>query len=156
MSMQQRAAGYRRELLPYSVPCAADNDNLINVLLVEDDYSDTLLTIQKINATSIPYNLDRITHGDDVLPYLGNCAQTRLPDIMLLDLGLPGADGFDVLQALMGAPAALRAVPIAVITGLRDLSPMSSAYRDLPIWGCLAKPVSVDDLLPILSKALPN
>ena len=125
-----------------------------SILLIEDDYSDTLLAIQGINATQIPYTLDRITHGDDVLPYLGNCLQTRLPDIMLLDLGLPGLDGFDVLRALAAAPSVMQAIPVALVTGLQDFSYLSSYYSNLPIYGCLPKPLRSDAMIPILSQAM--
>jgi len=143
---------YKQELLQRDIPPIADNDNLINILLVEDDFSDALLTVQKIKATQVPYNLDRIMHGDDVLPYLRNCMQSRLPDIMILDMGLPGVNGFELLEALNEAPAALRAVPIVIITGYQHFDYLSATYNSLPIYGCLTKPLNVDDINPILAK----
>lgn len=145
---------YRQELLPYSVPYLADNDNLVNILLVEDDYSDTLLTIQGINATQVPYNLDRITRGDDVLPYLNNCLQTKLPDLLLLDMGLPGVNGFEILENLSSAPANMRAIPIAIITGHKHFDYLSTTYSSLPIYGYLTKPLRAEAMNPILSKVL--
>lgn len=152
MHNRQTSLAYRQELLPYSIPYLADNDNLINILLVEDDYSDTLLTIQRINATQIPYNMDRITEGGEVLPYLKNCLQTRLPDLMLLDMGLPGVDGFEILERLAQSPATMRAIPIAIVTGHRNFDYLSTTYQNLPIYGYLTKPLHVEDINAILAK----
>ena len=63
-----------------NVAQVADNDNRVNILLVEDDFSDALMTVNRIKATQIPYCLDRIIHGNDVLPYPRNCRQARLPE----------------------------------------------------------------------------
>jgi response regulator RpfG family c-di-GMP phosphodiesterase len=154
MLEQKGSIAYRLELPPIDVACMADNDNLINILLIEDDYSDSLLTIQRLNKTQIPYNLDRITRGDDVLPYLYNCMQTRLPDVLLLDMGLPGVDGFEILDTLTKAPAHMRTIPIAIITGHRDFSHLSTTYNGLPLYGCLTKPLQIGDIGLILSKVI--
>jgi CheY-like chemotaxis protein len=145
------AIAYRQELLPPNPAYAADNDNLLNILLVEDDYNDSLLTIQTVNATRVPYNLDRITHGDDVMPYLKNCMQSHLPDILFLDMGLPGMNGFEILETLARSPAAMRAIPIAIITGHTHFDYLPKTFA-LPIYGYLTKPIRLENIRPILSK----
>ncbi|MDR3448922.1 MAG: response regulator [Alphaproteobacteria bacterium] len=152
MSQLYDNRAYRQELLPFSVPYMTDDDGMLNILLVEDDYSDTLLTIQRINATQIPYNLDRITHGDDVMPYLGNCMQTRMPDLLLLDMGLPGTNGLAILEYLAHAPGPMQTIPIAIISGVRPSDKLKTDYRGLPIYGCLAKPLDIGEINPILSR----
>jgi two-component system CheB/CheR fusion protein len=46
-------------------------------------------------------------------------AQSFRPDVVFLDLGLPGLDGFEVCRAMKG-DAALRAAPVIAITGYAD------------------------------------
>lgn len=149
----QGSIAYRQDLLSPTPACAADNDNLLNILLVEDDYNDSLLTIQTVNAMHVPYNLDRITHGDDVLPYLQNCLQTQLPDILFLDMGLPGMNGFEILERLAKAPAAMRAIPIAIVTGHTHFDYLPKSFA-LPIYGYLTKPLRAESIQPILSKVM--
>ncbi len=143
---------YRQDFLPFTVPLMADNDNLINILMVEDNDSDSVLATQRINATHIPHNLQRVTRGDDVMPYLKNCLQTRLPDVIFLDLGLPDSDGFDILQELAMAPSMMRAIPIAIMTGWKNFDYLPSYFHALPIYGCLNKPLQIDKMEAILSK----
>lgn len=151
MSDAQSTITYRQNMLPSTPAYTADNDNRLNILLVEDDYNDSLLTIQTVNATGIPYNLDRITHGDDVLPYLQNCSAQQWPDILLLDMGLPGTNGFEILEKLTHAPAAMRAIPIAIITGHTNFDYLPKSFA-LPIYGYLTKPLRVENIHPILSR----
>lgn len=153
MSEGNSSIAYRQEMLTYSTAFRADNDNLVNILLVEDDYCDTLLTIQGVNSTQIPYNLDRITNGDDVIPYLKNCMQAQLPDLLLLDMGLPGMNGFEILSTLAEAPAVMRAIPIAIITGHTNFEYLPKSYQ-LPIYGYLPKPLRFETIQPILSKVI--
>ena len=95
--------------------------------------------------------MNRINHGDDVLPYLAKAAEERMPDVILLDMGLPGSDGFEILAALASAPALMRSAPIIIITGHSDFEYIQKTY-DLPIYGFLTKPVHADTLRDALAK----
>lgn len=128
-----------------------EDDNALNILLVEDDYGDMLMTLQAINDVHLPYELNRITHGDEVLPYLMNAMQERLPDLILLDMGLPGTNGFEILETLAGASALVRSVPIAIITMYSNFDYLNKTY-DLPIYGYLTKPVKADKMKDIFAK----
>jgi response regulator RpfG family c-di-GMP phosphodiesterase len=130
---------------------ACEDDNELSVLLVEDDYGDTLLTLQALNSVVQSYDLDRIDHGDEVLPYLATAAQNKLPDVILLDMGLPGTDGFEILETLALSPALMRSAPIVIITMHSNFEYIQKTY-DLPIYGYLTKPVKPKDLRTVLSK----
>src|SRR5690349_10773277 len=87
-------------LWPKAIPLADDH---IHILLVEDVPSDALLTRIALERTNIPFALSKIGRGDEVISRL--CISQRIcpsqvPDLIMLDLGLPGMDGFEILSEL--------------------------------------------------------
>jgi CheY-like chemotaxis protein len=129
---------------------AAGDGDAINILLVEDSYGDALLMLDAFNHADIPYVIDRIDNGDDVLPYLERAAQDKMPDIIFLDLELPGTDGYEILERLARSPAAMRSSPIVIVTIQSNLSFLQGTY-ELPIYGHLIKPVNVESVKTILT-----
>lgn len=133
--------------------CFANNDNVLNILLVEDDHNDTLLTTRAVKATQIPCSMDCMTRGREIMPYLMNCLQDHMPDVMLLDMGLPDVTGFEILAMLAQAPARIRALPIIIVTGYSHFDYLPRAYQ-LPIMGYITKPLRAQEIEPLLQKAL--
>jgi two-component system KDP operon response regulator KdpE len=73
-------------------------------------------------------------------------AQKERPDLVLLDLGLPGfATGADVLKHMRAFPSLAR-IPVIVLTG-RDLRDYKEPMLELGAAACLQKPVENDELL---------
>ena len=144
------SAALQQDILPYNTSYLADNDNRLNILVVEDDYNDTLMTVRAVKSAQIPCNLDRMTRGNEVMPYLRNCMQANLPDVLLLDMGLPDITGFEILALLADAPAIIRAIPIIIVTGYSHFEYLPKAYQ-LPIMGYVTKPVRAKELEPILT-----
>ncbi|MGH3941514.1 MAG: response regulator [Pseudonocardiaceae bacterium] len=89
----------------------------INVLLVEDDPSDVLITREAFEEH--PHNrLDVVSDGAAALAYLRReqpYADAPAPDLILLDLNLPRRDGREVLAELKDDPA-LSHIPVVVLT----------------------------------------
>jgi CheY-like chemotaxis protein len=89
----------------------------INVLLVEDDPGDVLLTREAF-ANKIYNTLHVVSDGVEAIAFLrkeGTYADVPTPDLILLDLNLPRMDGREVL-ATIKADAALRLIPVVVLT----------------------------------------
>jgi len=97
---------------------------IIRVLLVEDDPGDVRLVQEMLRGVGgSGFALDCVDHLEAGLKYLGQ----REVDVLLLDLGLPDARGFDTfLKAHSQAPR----VPIIVLTGLGDESLGVRAVRE--------------------------
>ena len=77
-------------------------------------------------------------------------AQSCQPDVVLLDLGLPGMDGYEVARAVRGQQAGKRPLLIAV-TGYGEKAERLRSYEagiDLH----LTKPVSLDELRQFLGR----
>jgi DNA-binding response OmpR family regulator len=75
-------------------------------------------------------------------------ARQMRPDAILLDLSLPGIDGYKLIE-LIRADSDLKSARILVITG-RDRTEAQSAI-DLGADSCLIKPVDLNDMLRELS-----
>ncbi len=81
------------------------------VLLVEDDEFLAELYATKLNLEG--FEVLAATDGKKGL----KLAQTRRPDLVLLDIVLPKLDGFEVLRALKADPAT-KAIPVILLTNL--------------------------------------
>jgi K+-sensing histidine kinase KdpD/CheY-like chemotaxis protein len=84
---------------------------LHNILIVDDDASDLRLT-QKMLENGGNYKVNTASSGRDALEVLTNEA----PDLIILDLFMPGLNGFDLLEIFRADPK-LSQIPVIVLTG---------------------------------------
>lgn len=95
-----------------------DQSHPIEVLLVEDDPGDVLMTQEAFADYKISNRLSVVNNGEDAIAYLrkqGSFADAPTPDLVLLDLNLPRRDGREVLRDIKGDDE-LRRIPIVVLT----------------------------------------
>ena len=76
-----------------------------------------------------------------------------LPDLMILDLHVPGLSGDDVMECLRRSPV-LRTLPVLIVSGFLDVEPHEIV--GLTIVGTLSKPIPLADLLQSVHTALTN
>ena len=107
----------------------------ISVILVVEDREDDILLIQKaFEKAGVQNPVYFVRNGDEALAYLSgewkyaNRAEYPLPVLVLLDLKLPGMDGFEVL-AWIRRQEGLRALPVVVLTSSMALSDVNRAYQ---------------------------
>jgi two-component system response regulator len=89
-----------------------------DVLLVEDDPGDVLLTRDSFDDCHLGLNLHVASDGEEALSFLyraGEFAGVPRPALILLDLNLPRRGGLEVLAELK-ADDDLRAIPVVVLT----------------------------------------
>ena len=90
----------------------------IDVLLVEDDEGDALITEEAFERHKVVNRLHRVRDGVEALEFLrreGRHADAPRPGLILLDLNLPRMDGHEALAAIKG-DADLRRIPVVVLT----------------------------------------
>jgi CheY-like chemotaxis protein len=114
----------------------------IDVLLVEDDPGDVLMTREAFADYKIRNTLHVVTNGVEAMTFLrkeGEYAEAPTPDLILLDLNLPKMDGREVLAAVKDDPA-LRSIPVVVLTTseaeedvVRSYSLHANAYVTKPV-----------------------
>ena len=90
---------------------AALGPEISTVLLVDDEPDIIRLLSRHMAATERPYRVIRANDGQRALDLL----RERRPDVLLLDLILPGVDGFQVLREKNADPE-IRDIPVVVIS----------------------------------------
>ncbi|MEV6926422.1 response regulator [Dactylosporangium sp. NPDC051485] len=123
----------------------------IEVLLVEDDPGDVLMTQEAFEEHKVRNKLNVVQDGEEALAYLrreGRFADATRPDLILLDLNLPRVDGREVLQVIK-EDQNLRRIPVVVLTTsqadediLRSYSLHANAY--------VTKPVDFDSFIAVV------
>ncbi|MBD8060842.1 response regulator [Oceanitalea stevensii] len=116
--------------------------DMIEVLLVEDDPGDVLMTEEAFADYKVANQLTVVADGESAMAYLrkeGEYADAPTPDLVLLDLNLPRMDGREVLGELKADPE-LRRIPVVVLTTsdaeediLRSYNLHANAYVTKPV-----------------------
>lgn len=102
----------------------------IDILLVEDNPTDVLLTRRALTRAKVHNTLHVVEDGVEALAFLrheGQYARQPRPSLILLDLNLPRKDGREVLAELKHDPV-LRRIPVVVLTTSRDEQDVTRAY----------------------------
>lgn len=125
----------------------------INILLVEDNEGDILLTTEALEEGKIPKSLNVIRDGASMLTYLKDVAEkspSELPDLILLDINLPKKNGHEVLMEVK-SNSSLKHIPIIVLTTSSSESDILKCYQEHA--NCyLIKPMEVSDFLKVVEK----
>lgn len=116
-----------------------------NILLVEDNPSDVYLTEVALKEVALTSSLHVVEDGDQAMAFLrreGSFGTAPRPELILLDLNLPGKDGRQLLAELK-ADAELRRIPVIVLTTSTADSDITTCY-DLHCNCYITKPVDFD------------
>jgi two-component system KDP operon response regulator KdpE len=116
-------------------------------ILVVDDDPDVRLSLH-VRLTANNYD---VHFAEDGLSSIAE-ARKHMPDVILLDLGLPAGDGFTVLERLK-ASETLSLIPVIVLTGRDRLSSKGRSLR-AGAGAFLQKPVSNAQLLSVIQQVL--
>jgi CheY-like chemotaxis protein len=124
----------------------------MEILLVEDNPADARLVREALVEGEVQADLRWLASGEDALHYLrhtGEYADSRAtPDLVLLDLNLPGLNGHEVLTAIKSDPALLR-LPVVVLTSSANPTDVQAAYgRHANAY--FVKPQDYDDFLALV------
>jgi two-component system, chemotaxis family, response regulator Rcp1 len=121
----------------------------IKILLVEDNPADVRLTIEVFKQAKLRNTLDVAEDGETALAVLRDPAQRR-PDLILLDLNLPGLDGREVLHEIKTDPALL-SIPVCILTTSRAEQDILNAYQHHT--NCyIVKPVDLNQFIRVVQQ----
>ena len=103
----------------------------LKLILVEDSHGDALLIQRAFNRRSADHELTVTTTGEEALGLLHNYKKQRsnIPDIILLDLNLPGMKGLEVLKKLK-KDSYLRRIPVIILSSSRAESDVINCYNN--------------------------
>ncbi|MCX7008392.1 MAG: response regulator [Kiritimatiellaeota bacterium] len=123
----------------------------IEILLVEDNPGDVRLTQEAARETKVHNNMHIVSNGLDAMAFLhheGRYASVPRPDLILLDLNMPGMDGREVLR-LVKSDESLRRIPVVIITSSQAEEDILRAY-DLQASCYVTKPVDLDQFIKVV------
>ena len=128
------------------------------VILIADDSDDDIQIIRKaFEKAFVPNPFYAVKSGEEVLDYLqgrGRYAirqEYPLPDLLLLDLKMPGMDGFEVLRWIRQQPS-LSALRVVVLTSSDHIRDVNQAYQ-LGANSFMVKPTDFENYVAV-SKSL--
>ncbi|GAA3838369.1 response regulator [Sphaerisporangium flaviroseum] len=128
-----------------------DDYRFIDVLLVEDDPGDVLLTKEAFEHNKVQNKLHVVSDGEQAIAFLrqeGEYSDVPRPDLILLDLNLPRKDGREVLEDIK-ADADLRSIPVVVLTTSEAEEDILKSYH-LHANAYVAKPVDFDQFIRVV------
>jgi CheY-like chemotaxis protein len=120
----------------------------IEVLLVEDDPGDELMTREAFEDNKIRNALHVVRDGEEALDFLyrrGAYQDAPRPDLVLLDLNLPKYDGRQVLERIKTDPE-LALIPVVVLTTSSAEEDILRSYK-LHANAYVTKPVDLDQFI---------
>ncbi len=130
---------------------ATDPTSVIELLLVEDDPGDVLMTREALKDSKLLNNLHVVDNGEQALDFLrrqGEFTDAPRPDLVLLDLNLPRLDGREVLAIVKEDPE-LRTIPIVVLTTSDAEEDVIRSYN-LHANAYVTKPVDFDTFVSVV------
>jgi chemotaxis family two-component system response regulator Rcp1 len=122
----------------------------VEILLVEDNNADVLLTREALKEGKIKNQLSVVFNGQDAIDYLrkkGKFEKAVRPDLILLDLNLPKKDGREVLAEIK-QDEDLKIIPVAVLTTSESEADVLKSYK-LHANCYITKPVDLNQLAKI-------
>lgn len=123
----------------------------IEILLVEDNAGDIELTREAFQDTKMPTRLHVARDGEEALEFLyrrGRHEHAVRPDLVLLDLNMPGMDGKEVLATIKNDDG-LKEIPVIILTSSEAQMDIAKSYA-LHANAYIVKPVSLRQFMQVV------
>ncbi len=122
----------------------------VDILFVEDNPGDVRLIREAFRDGKVLNHLSTVPDGLQALAFLrkqGSYAKAIRPDLILLDLNLPGKDGREVLAEIK-ADANLRRIPVVIVTSSQAEEDILKSYNSYA--NCyVTKPVDLEKFVTV-------
>jgi CheY-like chemotaxis protein len=126
------------------------------ILLVEDNPDDALLTQRALKKNNICNDVVLVRDGAEALDYLFGTGSYEgrdfraMPQVILLDLGLPKIDGFEVLRRIK-SDERTRLVPTVILTSSEDEQACIESFN-YGANSCVRKPLDIDQFRAVVAQ----
>ena len=125
----------------------------MEILLVEDNLGDARLTIETLKDGGVDHRLTLMLNGEEAMQFLRRekwFARAPHPDLILLDLNLPGKDGREVLCEVK-ADDELKNIPVVVLTASEQDKDMLRS-QELNVEGYMTKPMNLNKFVALVKQ----
>lgn len=123
----------------------------VDILLVEDNPGDARLVQKAFEMGRLANRIFHVPDGEEALDFLfhrGKYPDALRPDIIMLDLNMPGIDGREVLSIIKANPD-LMTIPVIIMTTSAAERDILESYK-LHVNCYITKPVQVQDFLNVV------
>ena len=124
----------------------------VEVLLVEDDPGDVILTKEGLRASKLHINLHVVDNGEKALAFLHReppYEDVPRPGLIILDLNLPRVNGMEVLREIKTNDE-LKTIPTVILTTSRAEEDVVRSYK-LGANCYVSKPLNLDEFVKVVS-----
>ena len=128
-----------------------DQEHVVEILLVEDNPGDVRLMQEAFKDAKIRNKITVARDGAEALAMLnrqGRFANQSRPDVVLLDLNLPGQNGFEVL-ATMKKTDGLKSIPVVILSGSKAEQDIARSYQ-LNAACYVTKPLDLQQFMEVI------
>lgn len=126
---------------------------MAEILLVEDNPGDILLTMEAFKECVHKHNITPIKDGVEAIKYLKKQEKYKdavTPDIILLDLNLPKKDGREVLNEIK-ADEKLKEIPVIILSTSKNENDIIKSY-ELNANCYISKPVELESFINVITE----
>ncbi len=123
----------------------------MEILMVEDSLASARLTMGALKKSPVDHRMTWLSTGEEAIEFLtrtGKYRQAPQPDLVLLDLNLPGVDGVEVLRTIRNHDQ-LGPTAVVILTA-SDSEDDVRRVEELSVQSYLKKPVDLDEFLRVV------
>ena len=123
----------------------------VNILLVEDNEGDIILTTEAFKDMKLENRISVVKDGEEALRFLkkqGEYEKAPTPQLVLLDINLPGIDGKQLLE-IIKKDESLKEIPVVMLTCSDTDADISDCYDKHVNW-YITKPIDYDKYTKVM------
>lgn len=123
----------------------------VNILLVEDNEGDIILTTEAFKDMQLENTISVVNDGEAALRFLkkqGEYAGSTTPQLILMDINLPGMDGKELLE-IIKKDDDLKEIPVVMLTSSAADADISECYDKHVNW-YITKPIDYDKYTKVM------
>jgi two-component system, chemotaxis family, response regulator Rcp1 len=125
--------------------------NEVHILLVEDNEGDIILTTEAFKDMQLENKISIVRDGEEALQFLrkqDSYADATTPQLILMDINLPGMDGKELLEVIKKDPE-LKEIPVVMLTSSAADADISECYDKHVNW-YITKPIDYDKYTKVM------
>lgn len=140
--------------MPDELGKKAISNKSIDILLVENDEANVRITLRAFDRATLKNNIHVVNDGQEALDFIHHRGKYQeekkfpTPDLILLDIDMPGLDGFEVLKKLK-SDSEYGFIPVVMLTTSEEEEDVLRSYKNGAA-GFITKPLDYKDFVKLV------